>query len=155
MRNFYQKGITLVETLVAVAIIVLILAIVLPSFNTIKKNNILKSTTEDIFSALDNAHSQTLSSVSSSTYGVHFQSDKVVIFKGTVYSSNDVNNKTVNINFPASISNVNFNSVSAISGDIYFAHLTGVPSKTGTVTIAVSSSTKIITISATGNFSIN
>ncbi len=159
MKNFYkkqkQKGITLVETLVVVAIVVIMMAVVLPSFQSMKNTNILKTATEDVLSGLDNAHSQTLSSVSSSTYGVHFQSDKIIIFKGTAYSSNDVNNKTISFASQASISNVTLNTVSGTSGDLYFNHLTGVPSKTGTVTITVSSSSKIITISSTGNFSIN
>lgn len=156
MKNFKnKKGITLIETLMAISIISILLVLVLPSFSSIKKNNILKSSAEDVLSALDQAHSQTLSSVNSSVYGVHFQADQVIIFKGTSYSSNDSNNKIIYITTPATISNVTLNNSSSTTGDVYFTHLTGVPNKTGTITVSTSNGSKIITISVTGSFSVN
>src|ERR1035437_5762778 len=104
INNFYKKGITIVEVLTVLAIIAILSLIVFPSFNAMKQQNVLKSSVSDVFSSLDKARSETLASINSSEYGVHFQSDKVIIFKGKVFSAVDPNNETINITSPATIS---------------------------------------------------
>jgi len=155
IQNFYKKGITALEMLFVVSILGILFAIILPQFSTIKENQVMKNATGEIISALHNAQSQSLASVDSIEYGVHFQSDKVIIFKGQVFLVNDVNNKIINIISPASISDVTLDGVSSTTGDIYFKRLSGAPNKVGTVTISTSSMSKIITISATGAISLN
>jgi prepilin-type N-terminal cleavage/methylation domain-containing protein len=151
MINF-KKGITLLETMIVLSIIGFLVLIILPSFKTMRDNQILKSTASDVFSALDKAKSKTLSSIDSSEYGVHFESTKIVIFKGTAFSSVDPNNEDILITSPATISAVNLTGGAV---DLYFNRLSGAPNKTGTVTISISSSSKVITISATGTASMN
>lgn len=147
----------MIEMLMVVAIIGILVAVVLPQFSKMKENQILKNTVGDITSVLHTAQAQSLASVNSSEYGVHFQSDKMILFKGKVFSSNAVDNKTTNITSPAVISNVTINGVSGTSGDIYFNRPSGTPSNSGvnTVTISTSSYSKIITISPTGTVSVN
>ncbi len=147
-----QKGFTLIEMLVVIAVIGIIALVVMPSFSTMRQRAVLKSATSDVLSALDKARSQTLASVNSSEYGVHFQSDKVVIFKGTVYSAVDANNENILIASPATISTI---TLSGGGSDVYFNRLTGAPNKTGTVVVSVSSVTKTVTINATGAASMN
>ncbi len=154
MQNFYKKGITLVESLVVISIIGILAAIVSPQFAKIKENQVLKNAGSYILATLNKAHSQTLASLNSSEYGVHFQSDKVVIFRGTIYIPNDVNNESIDLITPAIISNVILGGVSSTTGDVYFSRLSGVPNKIGTITISTTSYSKIITISAAGGFSI-
>jgi prepilin-type N-terminal cleavage/methylation domain-containing protein len=155
MKNLYNKGYTLIEVLIGLFVIGIILATVVFSFSALKKSQALKNAVSDAMSSIDKARSEAFASVSSSEYGVRFESDKVVIFKGTSYSAGTGTNETVNIVSPATISNVTLNGVSGPSGDLYFNRLTGVPSKNGTITITASSSSKIITISATGGTSVN
>lgn len=164
MRNFYKikkacpsfrRGITLIEMLVVVAIIGIIILVVLPQFAKMRENQVLKSATADILSAIDKARSQTLASVDSSEYGLYFQSDKAVIFKGTAYFATDASNENIDIISPANISNVNLAGSSGTSGELYFNRLSGSPSKTGTIIISVPSNSKIIIISATGSASAN
>ncbi len=155
MSESHQKGITALEILLGVAILGILAVIVLPQFSKIKENQVLKNTVGDIISTLHDAQSKTLASVNSSSYGVHFQSDRIISFKGVVFSANDPNNKTVNIAGPANISNVTLAGISGTSGDIYFERLSGAPDKTGTITISTPSASKIITISATGTVSVN
>ena len=152
MKNFYNKGITVLEIVIVLAIIALLVAIVLPQFSKTRENQVLKNAVADIVSALNKASSQTLSSVNSSEYGVHFQSDKVIIFTGTVFSGGAGDNEIINIIAPATISNI---SLTGGAVDIYFNRLSGTPSKTGTVTITSGSTSNIITIGATGIVSIN
>jgi Tfp pilus assembly protein FimT len=155
MKNHYQKGISALEILVVVAVIGIIFAVVIPQFSKTRELQVLKSGVQDILSSIDKARGETLSSLNSSSYGVHLQSDKIIIFKGTVFSSGDANNETINIIKPANITNVTLGGTSGTSGDFYFNRLSGVPSTTGTITIGSTSYSKIITISATGAASSN
>jgi len=141
--------------IVVVAVIAIIVSIVLPQFSKSREMQVLKSGVQDLLSSIDKARSETLSSLNSSSYGVHFQSNKIIIFKGTVFSANDANNETINFTTPANISNVTLGGVSASSGDVYFNRLSGAPSTTGTVTLSTTSFSRIITISATGAASSN
>ncbi len=147
---FYKKGITVIELLVVVAILGIVVLVVLPQFSRIKENQVLKSAVGDVISILDKARSQTLASLNSSEYGVRFESGRVIIFKGQTFTSGAAGNETISIISPASISNVTLGGASGVSGEMYFNRLSGSPSKNGTVTISVSSISKIITISATG-----
>ncbi|MBI2627596.1 type II secretion system protein [Candidatus Nomurabacteria bacterium] len=150
-----QKGITVIELLVVLAVLGIIMAVALPQFAKIKENQVLKNGVGDILSSLNKARSQTLSSLNSSEYGAHFQSDKVVIFKGRVFSSGDANNESISVTTPASITNVTLGGVSGTFGDMYFNRLSGSPSATGAVTISTPNYSKIISISATGMASVN
>jgi len=152
MKNFYHKGITLVEVLIVIAIIGILAAIVFPQFSKIKKNQVLKNGVADTMSAINKARTQTLASLNSSEYGVHFQSDSVIIFKGKTFSSGATDNETIDIIPPATISVISLSG--GVSG-VYFNRLNSTPSATGTVTITNSTLTKIITISATGIASTN
>ncbi|MCX6751157.1 MAG: type II secretion system protein [Candidatus Nomurabacteria bacterium] len=143
------------EILIVVSVLGILFLITLPQFSKIKENQILKNALEDVVSTLHNAQSQSLASVNSSEYGVHFQSDRIIVFKGKIFSSGATDNKTINIISPASISNVTLGGVSSNTGDVYFERLSGVPNKTGTITITTPSTSKIVTISATGAVSVN
>ena len=138
-----------------VAGIALIVAIVIPQFSKIRERETLKSGVENTVGALDKARNKTLASVASSSYGVHFQSDRVVIFKGIVYSVNDANNEVITLTTPSSISNVTLGGVSGSSGDVYFNRIYGTPNTTGTVTVSTGNYSKVITISNTGSASSN
>lgn len=148
--NFYKKGFTLIEIIVVLFIIAMLTAIVLPKFSEMRSGAVLKSATSDILSTLTRARSQTLSSVDSSAYGVHFEPQSVTIFKGTSYDSNSPDNEVISVVAPASITSINLTD-SATS--LYFARLTGLPDKTGTLTVTNGSLSKTITILATGAIS--
>lgn len=155
MRPFFYKGISIIEILVIFASIGILVAIVVPQFSKIREGQVLKTAVVDILSTINKARSKTLASVDSSSYGVHFQSDKVIIFKGVVFSAVDPNNEIINITSPASISNVTLGGVSGDSGDFYFNRIYGAPNTTGTITISTVSSSRIITIYKSGNASVN
>jgi type IV fimbrial biogenesis protein FimT len=155
MKSLFKKGFTLVEMLVVLAIIAILLLIAIPQFNKFRQAEVLNAASRDVLSSLEKARSNTLSSVNSSEYGVHFQSDQVIIFKGLTYSVGAVTNESISISEPASITNVTLGGVSGSTGNVYFNRLYGAPSTTGTVTISTSSLSKTITISATGAASMN
>ncbi len=152
MRNFYKKGITLIEILIVLAVIAILIAVVVPQFSRMRENQTIKNAVVDVISTISRARSSTLASIDSSEYGVHFESNQVIIFKGTSYSAVDPENETIDITSPASISAI---TLSGGSTDLYFSRLTGAPSKTGTITISSTNFSKIVTISATGSTSSN
>lgn len=151
-RNIFQnsQGLSLIEIVVVLAVLGLMLAVVIPQFGESRENQVLKSAVGDILSNLSLARAQTLASLDSSAYGVHFESGKVIIFKGTSFVANDPGNQEVPILSPASITNVTLNGISGNSGEMYFKRLTGNPSKSGTVIVASPNFSRTITISATG-----
>lgn len=143
-----RRGISIIETLVIITVLGIIFSIIIPQFSKSREMQVLKSGVADTLSSIDKARGDTLSSLNSSSYGVHFQSDKVIIFKGTDFSTRDTTkDETINIVTPATISNI---ALVGGGSDFYFNRLSGAPSTTGTVTISTTSYSKIITISATG-----
>jgi len=150
MRTIFQKGITMIEVMVVVVILILLLAVTTSQFSDLRQNQALQASTTEVVSVLKKANSQTLASIDSAQYGVHFGTDTVIIFKGTSYPSDS--DETITLTNPAYISNV---SLSGGGSDVYFSRLTGVPNKTGTVTISTNGASKIITIGATGIISVN
>ncbi|MDD5720884.1 MAG: type II secretion system protein [Candidatus Pacebacteria bacterium] len=152
MKNLYKKGITIIELLVVLAVLGIIFSVVIPQFSKMRENQVLKSGVSDTLSSIDKARGETLASLNSSSYGVHFQSDKVIIFKGTDFSTRDTTkDETISIATPAIISS----GTLTLPVDIYFNRLSGSPSKTGTITISTPVYSKIITISATGVASVD
>ncbi|MFA6257663.1 MAG: prepilin-type N-terminal cleavage/methylation domain-containing protein [Candidatus Paceibacterota bacterium] len=147
-----RQGISVIEMLIVITVLGIIFSIVIPQFSKSREMQVLRSGVADILSSMDKARGETLSSFNSSSYGVHFQSDKIIIFKGTVFSALDVNNETINIVTPASISNI---ALVGGGSDFYFNRLSGSPSTTGMVTISTPSYSKTITIYATGVISSN
>jgi len=150
-----RRGMTIIEVLVVIAVLGIIFSIVIPQFSKTKELQVLKNGVQDGLSSINKARSQTLASLNSSEYGVHFQSDKVIIFKGDIFNPSAMDNETINIVTPANISNVTLGCTPSIPCDVYFNRLSGSPSRTGTITISTTSYFKIITIYATGVASSN
>jgi Tfp pilus assembly protein FimT len=157
MKNYLknQRGVSALELITVISITLILIIIVFSKFSSVREGQVIKSAVEGVLSSIDRARGETLSSLNSSEYGVHFQSDKVIIFKGKVFSAGDSLNESIDLTTPASITNVTFGGVSGTSGDVYFNRLSGMPSTTGTISINTGSYSKIITISATGSASVN
>jgi prepilin-type N-terminal cleavage/methylation domain-containing protein len=152
MRHTLTKAFTLIEILFVLAILGLLFAIALPQFSKMRDGQILNSTISDITSALNKASSQSLASLDSSVYGVHFSSNKFTIFKGVVFDINSLDNEIYDINSRASISSI---VLTGGAHNLYFNRLTNTPSNTGSIVITVGSFSKTITIDQTGKISTN
>ena len=153
--KFYKRGFTLLEMLVVIAVIGIMVAVVFSSFSKMKENQVLKNAGEDIISTVNKARTQTLAQLNGLQYGVHFQANGVIIFRGAIFNSSDSNNQITSITSPAVISTI---TLTGGAVNLYFNKLSGTPNVSGSVIVsstATPSLTKTITISATGAVSMN
>lgn len=146
-----QKAFTLIEILVTLAIILLLILVVLPEFRQLRNSQLLNSSVEEVVSAINKASSNTLASLDSSVYGVHFDSNQMIIFKGEVFDDKALDNEIIQMPNSVTISSISFGGTT----NFYFNRLTNRPSATGSATLSVSSLSKIISIDATGTVSVN
>jgi len=153
MINIYNKGISLIEIIIIISIIGILSAITIPILSDFKKSQSLKNTTENVISILNKAKADSNSSLDSSNYGVHFETNKAVYFKGITYSSSSSSNKEVvfdsGIIIPASLGL----SLSGGGSNIIFPKLTGDVVGYGSIKLQQSSdvsSFKTITVSKLG-----
>lgn len=152
MKNFFQKGISAIEILVVVSIIVLLTVIIIPNFKDMRNSQILQNSTLDVYNALNKARANSLAGLNSQSYGVHFSTNQVIIFEGTVYDSGAGSNEVIDLDSRSSISSI---SLSGGGSDIYFNRIYGKPNKTGTLTISVGSSSKNVSVGTLGNINID
>ena len=145
-----QKGFTLLEILMAIAIATIVITIVVFSFSKLNSSQALERTGDLIASVLDEARSLTLSGSEDSQYGVHFEDDQIVLFKGTSYSSGSEDNVVTDLNDFVEIGDI---ELSGGGDDIIFKRLTGYTDEAGTIEVFVTATPEnnlTITISETG-----
>lgn len=153
-KKTQQSGFTLIEILIAVAIMVLLSALTIAAFSTLNKQVSLDTTSQNILSVLRRARSQTLASENESTYGVHFETSKYVLFKGTSYTNGAAYNKEFNL------SETEIYAVTLAGGvsDVVFDRIRGTTSQSGTVSTRLSldtSKTNTVSIDPSGQVSLS
>lgn len=151
----FKKGITLLELVVVIAIVVLLTSVIVTSFSKFRNDKILDTGVENILSVLAKARGNTLSSKNAYQYGVHFEASRTILFRGTTYSSSDINNEIISLDDSLEISSI---SLTGGGVDVVFDRLTGKTSMDGSVILRLKSDTtktKTITINGTGTASVN
>ena len=145
-----MRGVTLLEILISVAIIAIVATMLIGVFGAWRASGDLEDARSNVMGLLKDARSRTLASKNNTTYGVRFETERAVLFKGTVYSSSDPANE--NYNLPGSIK---INDISLTGGavDTVFTRLNGTTTASGTITLESkrNQNTRLITIFATGN----
>ena len=142
-----HSGFTLLELVVSVAVSALILGAGWFSFSSYAARQELKSGSARVAALIVEARSKTLSGEGASAWGVHFESDKAVLFKAPSYSSTGADNKTETMPRRIIISSNTFSS-----NEVVFARLTA-SANAGSVTLSVrgnSSISKIIYVNTLG-----
>jgi len=136
MVKIKNKGISIIEVLVVISILSIISAIVVPRLSGFRNQQVLKNTTEDIVSLLNEARNNTISSKDSTNYGVHFESDKVVLFKGLSFESS-TSNKEIKLDSSIVIPEDGGINLQNGGDDIVFERITGdtVNDEYGTIVI--------------------
>jgi prepilin-type N-terminal cleavage/methylation domain-containing protein len=134
------KAFTLIELLLVVFIITIIAttgAISVTGFMTVGQ---LSTATSLTANAVRNAQRRAMNTTDQ-TWGVRLNQSAAVVFRGATYASRD---QTRDITF-----NLDGASLSGVS-EVVFANLTGLPSQTGTITIASGGQQNQIQINAKG-----
>lgn len=139
-----NKGFTLLEVLLSVAILGIIAGISLPIMASFNGRNDLDVTTQSIAMQLRRASTYSRGANSDSQWGVHAQSDSVTLFRGTTYASRDTSyDETTPIPNSFTISGIN---------DVIFSKVDGSPTSSGSITLTNTNSneTRTITVNAKG-----
>lgn len=133
IKSNNNYGFSLLETLIVVGLMVFIISINLDSFSNIKSKNLLKKTVSSSEKFLNEAKVMTISSFEDSNYGVHFDEDRMVLFKGNIFNSEDSENKE--IFFDTGV----FCTLNLEGGgsDVIFKKLTGETDYYGTITFSL------------------
>ncbi len=125
MKIQNPKSFTLVELLVIVGILIVLIALSIPSFNFFQKKSDLNNSTEEIISTLRLAQNKTIASEGGSQWGVYFSTSTIphqyILFKGSDYGSRDTSfdeihklperTEVYEINLTGATSSVAFNRV--------------------------------------------
>ena len=160
MRNIYNKGITLLEIIIVIAVISILVSVIIPSMAKFKSEQALKNTTEEIVSLLNKAKLDSNSFLDASIYSVYFTTDRAVYFKGASYSPSNPTNQVVLLNSSVEIpSSGGINLTNPINANtITFPQLTEDVRGYGTIIIRMTSDAsrqKIISINRLGSIGSN
>ena len=157
MKNFYNKGISLLEIIIVIAIISVLVALIIPNMSEFKKRQNLKNTVVDIVSLLNKAKLDSNSFLDSSVYSVYFATDRVVYFKGTTYSPSNPTNQVILLNSSVTIPSGGINLTNPIGANtITFPQLTEDVRGYGSIIVRMTSDAtqqKTITVNKLGTVS--
>lgn len=145
-----NRGFTAIELLITLSVLALMSIMIFTSISSFRNSKALQIVSEDILSLIDEARGNTLSAKDGYAYGVHFESAKIVLFRGITYSSSDLNNKTVDIDNAVDAYNI---SLAGGGQDVLFQRLTGKTNQNGTVMIRLksdNSKTRTIAVEVSG-----
>lgn len=149
-RSNNMRGVTLLEMIIALAIVALVAVLAAGVFSSFRTNNVLTTADSIVIGLLRDAHGRTMASQSNSNYGVHFESTQAVLFKGDVYNAADPLNEAYLLPSDIEISSI---SLTGGGNEVVFTRLYGKTASPGTVTLrskSDNSKTRVITVLSTG-----
>jgi Tfp pilus assembly protein FimT len=149
-----MKGFSAVELLIIIAAILILTLIITGAFSKFRDTQALNGAVEEVVALINEARSKTLSSANFSQHGAHFETNRVVLFQGAIFSPSDSNNKELKFPDFVEIFSITLNGGGA---DMVFQKLTGKTSQYGTIILRAkkdTAKTKTITVESTGIISI-
>lgn len=147
-----QKGFTLMEVLVVVAILMIIAAISLSSWLSFSDTTALSNNAKMIETKIKLAKSYSLSALNDVNYGVHLEAGSITIFPNdTAYTFGDPDNQVFTLTDGVEI-------YDGVGNSIIFDRLTGTTANSGNIGIRIiarPTKTKIVTINSQGQTGID
>ena len=134
----YKKGFSLSELLISVGVMVLLLGLIFTVFSSFNKKEALSKSTDIVISVLNEARQLTLFSKDDAIYGVHFDTNQAVLFKGESYLEGDESNIYFKINPVVEITTIN---LAEGGSEVFFNRLTGETEDYGSITLSLSGDT--------------
>ncbi len=138
MKQGLKKGFTLIELLIVLLILGVISGIVVTAFASYRKHNAVMFATAKARAILEEARNLTLDSKGDYQYGVYFQPQTAILFKGDTFVNGASTNKLLNLGSNTTFAYVNLNGGGVT---VLFDRLTGETSQYGTIEIALDAST--------------
>lgn len=141
MKNVkYKKqnslGVTLIELVVTIGILIILSTMAVSFFRYFQKASDLDNNAEEIVNTLRFAQNKTLASEGASNYGVYFESDKFVLFKGTNYDPLSGDNNIRNLSKSLEIYEI---SLTGGGLAIVFDRVAGTTSQFGSISLRLKS----------------
>ena len=147
----WNRGVTLIELLIALSVIALISSVILASFSEFRARQTLDASVEVVLAAFSAAHLDTISSKNDDIYGINLKSGEVIYFKGSPYpGDNAAGNTHYVLPAPIEIANISLNGGGTT---IFYKRLTGATDNFGSFDVRVKAKTIVkstITINQTG-----
>ena len=138
------KGVTFIELIIVIAIIIIIAAGASPFYINLVARNNLNSTRNGFVSTLRKAQTYAISGKDNTTWGVCITGNNIRLFGGTCATPS----RKEEIGIPAGTTTSGFSTIT-------FTSLRGEPSSTFTFTVNNQAGAKTIIINSTGNVSAN
>jgi type II secretory pathway pseudopilin PulG len=152
-QKSFQAGISILEIVLVIAVIGVLSAVVSLPFSKFRQAQALENSTDAVIALLNEARTKTLGAVGNTSYSVHIQSDRAVLFTGTSYNSSEPSNQALLVETPVSITAI---SLTDGGSEVNFDRLKGTTSQSGTITLALpNGQTRVITVATTGAVSRN
>lgn len=126
-----KNGFTLIELLIAISIFTIIIGIVIATGKSFSDTVNLSNSEKFIGTKLKVAKTRSINSLNDTNYGVHFESDQLIIFAGSTFNNSDPANKTIDLPDDVEIYDISL----AGGSDLVFSRLTGTTDNFGTIKI--------------------
>jgi Tfp pilus assembly protein PilE len=143
-----HRGFGLISLLAALAVIGIVCWLTILAFSNYRAHHSVQAGAEQVLSTLAAAREKTLAGINNSQYGVHFQSDRLILFRGASYPGTTV--QTIDLDSTITIPTI---TLAGGGTNVIFNRLTGATAQTGTIVVRLASDATqsiIITIAATG-----
>lgn len=141
-RSTVQQGFSLIEVLLAIALIALLSGLAAPVFLRLQTKNDLDLAAVSLAQSLRRAQVLAQAVDGDTSWGVKAQNGSIVIFKGVSYTARDTLYDE-SFDLPAGIS-------PSGTTEYVFSKFTGLPQTTGSVTLSTESDTQTVTLNAKG-----
>lgn len=145
-----NRGMTLIEILIAIAIIGILGTVTFGALSPSNDQQLLRGATDRVVSVLADARARTLAASDDQQYGVHFDTDQVVLFVGDTYTAGAAGNEVEKLPRRVSITSI---ALADGGSEVVFARLTGAASTDGEIVLELAASPpqqRTITIDTSG-----
>lgn len=141
-------GVTLTETLLVIALIAILAVLASTYYQAFLVSNQLDNAASDVLDTLRRAQANSMNKESNTTWGVHFETNKFVLFSGASYNAVDPNNEINNLPVTVTITTI---TLTGGGSDAIFNKVKGTTANSGSITLQNTiNETATISISAVG-----
>lgn len=135
---------TIIETLLVLSIFGFLVSGASITFNNLQHGIALRDVRAEVVQVLELAHNRAATGFGTTSQGVHFEDDKLVLFSGEIYTPGEGED----IIFSP------FVSVHSEDTDVIFSRIRAIPGSDNTVTISNSSGESTVSVSPEGIISV-